>query len=99
LAESYSQFNIDLEKGFLLGSQGTGGSDIALAIAHLYIADKLAPPITGLYIACPQAMNQETVPEKYKDHLVSMEQNAKGLIFTAESVQYSNCKLSWFTSR
>jgi hypothetical protein len=37
-------------------------------------------------------MNQETVPEKYKDYFFSMVQNAKAPIVDAGSIQFTACK-------
>jgi hypothetical protein len=38
------------------------------------------------------AMTRDTVPEKYKDYFISMEQNAKGPLLTAESIDFIMCQ-------
>ena len=71
----------------MLGGE-SAGADITLAVAHLYRDEKSLPPLTGLYVAFNSAMSKETVPEKYKDHFLAMEQNAQALLFNAESLEF-----------
>lgn len=78
---------INPSKGFILGGE-SAGADIALSIAHLYRDEKVSPPLTGLYTTLTSGISAETVPEKYKDHFFSMEQNSNAPFLTAESVQF-----------
>lgn len=61
---------------------------MALIVAHLYLNDKLSPPLTGIYAAMPGGVNHETVPEKYKDRFISFEQNANAPVFSLESLKF-----------
>lgn len=91
LAENYAHLEIDPTKGFIIAGEGNG-ADISLAIAHMYADEASSPPLTGLYLACPQAVTQETVPERYRDYFLSLDQNANAPILTAESLEFIRCK-------
>jgi len=87
---------LNLAKGFILAGE-SNGSDIALAVARLYAdGQPLSPPLTGLYLACPMVMNKDTVPEKYRECFVSMDQNADAPVLTSESIQFLQCMFSSF---
>lgn len=66
---------------------------MAVIAAHLYVNDKLSPPLTGIYAAMPGGVNHQTVPEKYKDRFISLEQNADAPILSASSVDFIWSKL------
>ncbi|OIW26347.1 alpha/beta-hydrolase [Coniochaeta ligniaria NRRL 30616] len=88
VAENHADLNINLSRGFIIAGESSG-ADIALVLAHLYAEEQLSsPPLTGLFLSCPMVMNRDTVPEKYKDSFISMEQNAKGPIITPESIEF-----------
>lgn len=89
VAANYKQIGINPKKGFLVGGL-SAGADIALTVAHLYRDEvkKGSPPITGIYAALCSATTEESVPEKYKDHFISMEQNANAPMLSAESMAF-----------
>lgn len=83
---------IDPEKGFLVGGESSGG-EMAVIAAHLYVNDKLDPPLTGIYAAMPGGVNHQTVPEKYRDRFISLEQNADAPVLSRSSVDFIWSKL------
>lgn len=83
---------IDPEKGFLVGGESSGG-EMAVIAAHLYVKDELSPPLTGIYAAMPGGVNHQTVPGKYKDRFISLEQNADAPILSRSSVEFIWSKL------
>lgn len=91
LAQNYASYGINPTRGFLVAGE-SNGADIALAIAHLYAEEALGPPLTGLYLAAPQAMNREAIPEKYRDHFISLEQNADCPTLSDKSLEFIRCK-------
>lgn len=92
LAQNHADLNINPSRGFIVAGE-SNGADIALALAHMYAEEQPpSPPLTGLFVACPMAMNRDTVPEKYKDFYISMDQNAKSPIHTAESIDFVICE-------
>ncbi|KAL7932782.1 Alpha/Beta hydrolase protein [Trichoderma chlorosporum] len=86
-AQNLKSLGIDPEKGFLVGGDSSGG-EMAVIVAHLCLNDKLNPPLTGIYAAMPGGVNNETVPEKYKDRFISLEQNADAPVFSAASLAF-----------
>jgi acetyl esterase/lipase len=92
LVENYADLNINPSRGLIIAGQSSG-ADIALVLAHLYAEEHVSsPPLTGLFLACPMVMTSDTVPEKYKDRFISMEQNAEGSLITAESIKFIMCE-------
>lgn len=88
VTENHADLNINLSRGFIIAGEATG-SDMALVLAHLYAQEQVSsPPLTGLFLSCPMVMTSDTVPEKYKDSFISMEQNAEGPIITRESIDF-----------
>lgn len=55
-AENVKSLGIDPDKGFLVGGESAGG-EMAVTAAHLYVNDKLSPPLTGIYAAMPGGVN------------------------------------------
>lgn len=92
MAQNHINLGINPARGFLVAGE-SNGADIALAIAHLYADDAVWPPITGLYISAPQAMNREAVPEKYRDSFISLEQNANAVLLPTKSLDFIRCGL------
>ncbi|KAI9710277.1 MAG: hypothetical protein M1820_002771 [Bogoriella megaspora] len=52
VAQNASTYGGNLRKGFIVGGSSGGGTFMSIA-AHLARDDKLQPPITGQYLACP----------------------------------------------
>lgn len=78
---------IDPEKGLLVGGESSG-AEMAVIVAHLYLNDKQSPPLTGIYASMPGGVNHETVPEKYRDRFISLEQNADAPVLSAASLAF-----------
>ncbi|KAK0738828.1 Alpha/Beta hydrolase protein [Schizothecium vesticola] len=82
------ELKISPDRGLVVAGDSTGG-DMAMVIAHLYALQQTqSPPLTGLYLGCPVAMDKNIAPERYRDYYLSMEQNAKGPALTAESINF-----------
>ncbi len=94
--QNRASLGINLDKGFIIAGE-SNGSDIGLAVARLY-ADRqpFSPPLTGLYLACPAVMNKDTVPEKYKNYFLSMDQNANAPVLPADSIKFIQCRCALF---
>ncbi|KAF4841722.1 AB hydrolase superfamily protein [Colletotrichum siamense] len=84
--ENTKNLGINPEKGFLVGGE-SAGADLALGVAYLWGKEQRSPPLTGIYSSVAVAATEETVPAKYKDRFLSMEQNAHAPVITKESVQ------------
>lgn len=61
--------------GLILGGS-SAGANIAGAIIHLTRSDPLPVPISGLALLMPPCMDHDNPPEKYKERLQSVKQNA-----------------------
>ncbi|KAL6855845.1 Alpha/Beta hydrolase protein [Trichoderma novae-zelandiae] len=46
------------------------------------------PPLTGVYAAIPGGVNHKTVPDKYRDRFISLEQNADAPVMSAAAVAF-----------
>ncbi|KAL7946443.1 Alpha/Beta hydrolase protein [Trichoderma barbatum] len=86
-AQNLESLGIDPEKGFLIGGESSG-AEMAMAVAHLCLNDKLAAPLTGIYAAITGGVNKETVPDKYKDRFFSLEQNAEAPVLSTTSLEF-----------
>ncbi|KAI0053255.1 alpha/beta-hydrolase [Auriscalpium vulgare] len=76
VASNAASISVSLDKGFIIGGMSAGGN-LAATIAHLarddpFFSDK---PLTGSYLAIPAIVHGDAYPEKFKDQLLSMEQN------------------------
>ncbi|KAK5656013.1 hypothetical protein OQA88_5151 [Cercophora sp. LCS_1] len=87
MMQNLDDLGINPSKGLVVGGD-SNGADMALVIAHLYTQEQQGPPLTGLYLACPIAMIESNVPDRYKEYYLSMEQNAKASALTKESVEF-----------
>ncbi|KAF9879729.1 hypothetical protein CkaCkLH20_02540 [Colletotrichum karsti] len=76
----------NLQKGFIIGGE-SAGADLALGVAYLWGKEQTTPPLTGVFSCVSLAVNEEAVPEKYRDHFLSMEQNAHAPILTKEALK------------
>lgn len=90
-AKNVSKLGIDPTKGFIIGGTSSG-ADMSLAVAHLCQDAEMKPPLTGVYAPITSGVNEETVPEKYKDHFFSKEQNANAPVFNTESLKFVHCR-------
>lgn len=63
----------------------SAGGNFASVVSHLYLDDKLSPPLTGVYLSIPACVDPASVPEKYEHVYLSHEQNAEAPLLSAAS--------------
>ncbi|KAI8718894.1 Abhydrolase-3 domain-containing protein [Fusarium sp. LHS14.1] len=90
-AKNVSKLGIDPAKGFIIGGTSSG-ADMSLTVSHLCQDAGMEPPLTGVYAPITSGVNEKTVPEKYKDHFFSKEQNANAPMFSTESLKFVHSK-------
>ncbi|KAI9820096.1 MAG: hypothetical protein M1832_003803 [Thelocarpon impressellum] len=73
-AASFSSLRADPRKGFIVGGT-SAGANFAAVITHLARDEGLRPPLTGVFLSAPAVLSSTVVPEKYKSHYLSREQN------------------------
>ena len=64
---------VKLENGFVVGGQ-SAGAKLAVVTAHLARDQGLTPKLTGVWVAAGGLLSPEVVPERFKDHYLSMTQ-------------------------
>lgn len=64
----------DPSVGFIISGTLAGGN-IATILAHLARDEGLSPSLTGQHLLIPMVLPPEVVPEKYRPHYLSHEQN------------------------
>ncbi|KAM0225759.1 hypothetical protein ACHAQD_000718 [Fusarium lateritium] len=87
VSQNVDKFGINPSKGFIIGGTSSG-ADMSLVVSHLCRDAKMVPALTGVFAPITSGVNDQTVPEKYKDHFISMEQCAKAPMFSAESMKF-----------
>ena len=75
--------------GFIVGGVSAGGQ-LAAITAHLAKDEKLSRPLTGQWLCVPLVLAEGIVPEKYKSHWISREQNAHAPGLNEESMGIFN---------
>jgi len=83
-AAHFEELGGNAKKGFLVGGISAGGNFGSVA-SHLYLNDKLSPPLTGVYLSIPACVDPGSVPEKYKHVYLSHKQNAEAPLLSAAS--------------
>lgn len=86
-AENAQALGIDASKGLLVAGE-SAGADLALVVAGLCMDEGLSPPLTGVYAALPSCVTESDVPQKYKEHFFSHEQNADAPMLKAVSMEF-----------
>lgn len=76
--------NADPKKGFVIGGLSAGAA-ISNNVARL--ARDLEPPLTGLFLACGIFFDPSSVPHRYKELYLSMEQNMFAPILDTASLK------------
>lgn len=79
VAENASKLGADPSKGFIVSGASAGGNLAAVA-AHEAADAKLSPPLTGVFLCIPFLVHPDAVPEKYKPHYNSWEENKDAMI-------------------
>ncbi|KAI1846684.1 hypothetical protein JX266_007257 [Neoarthrinium moseri] len=87
MTQNLADLDVDPRLGFLIAGESSG-SDIALTIAHLWSEQESLPPLTGIYASVNSGISRDTVPDRYRDHFFSLDQNAEAPGFTIESLEF-----------
>lgn len=90
VSQNVDRLGINPSKGFIIGGTSSG-ADISLTISHLYRDAETLHPLTGVYAPITSGVNDQTVPEEYKEYFISYEQNAAVPVFSAESMKFIHC--------
>jgi acetyl esterase/lipase len=75
----------DTSVGFVIGGTSAGGSMTAV-LAHLARDEGLSPPLTGQYLGIPAVCPPSRMPEKYREFLLSPEQNKHAPLLPAAAI-------------
>lgn len=76
--------NVDAKKGFIIGDLSAGAA-ISNNVARL--ARDLEPPLTGQLLACGIYIDPDSVPDRFKEFYLSMEQNKTAPILDTTSLK------------
>lgn len=87
------EFGINPDKGLIVAGE-TSGADMALVVAHLCRDSYMSPPLTGVYAAMPAGATRETIPQKYQESFLSMEQNSHAPLLHTETLDFIRSKIS-----
>ncbi|KAI0053263.1 hypothetical protein FA95DRAFT_1552779 [Auriscalpium vulgare] len=90
VASNAVSISVSLDKGFIAGGWSAGGN-LAATCAHRAREDYLFndKPLTGTYLGFPVTVHIDGYPEKYKDQLLSMEQNKNSPTLTREAMRFT----------
>ena len=80
-----ASWNADVAKGFIVGGS-SAGANIASVLAHRARDEGLSAPLTGQYLAIPLLCPKERIPEKYRKHWLSLQQNANAPILPLPAI-------------
>ncbi|KAF2019187.1 alpha/beta-hydrolase [Aaosphaeria arxii CBS 175.79] len=86
-AENASTLKADLEKGFIVSGCSAGGS-IASYISHQAVDDGLSPPLTGVILTVANLVHPDMMPEEYKAHCKSWEQNKDAMVLDQRGMRW-----------
>ncbi|KAI0053262.1 hypothetical protein FA95DRAFT_1601282 [Auriscalpium vulgare] len=89
VASNATSISVSLDKGFVVGGLSAGGN-LAATSTHRarddsFFKDK---PLTGTYLGYPVIVHMDAYPEKYKDQLLSMEQNKDAPMLTRDAMRF-----------
>ena len=87
LAENASSIGADPTAGFILGGVSAGGNVTAVT-AQRSMKEKLAHPLTGLWVCIPVLLSDENCPPKYKELFFSRTQNAEAPVFNMDAIKH-----------
>ncbi|KAK7407883.1 hypothetical protein QQX98_009942 [Neonectria punicea] len=90
-SQNVDKLGINPAKGFIIGGSSSG-ADMSLVVSHLCRDANMTPPLTGVFAPLTSGVNEETVPEKYKNYFISKEQNATVPVFSTESMKFIHSK-------
>ncbi|KAF2723123.1 alpha/beta-hydrolase [Polychaeton citri CBS 116435] len=75
----------DPTKGFIIGGVSAGGN-VSSVVATMAVEQPLRHPITGQWLAVPTLMNEDNVPDKYRQYYLSMEHNTDTPVLAARDL-------------
>ncbi|GME42156.1 alpha/beta hydrolase fold-3 domain-containing protein [Neofusicoccum parvum] len=78
--------NVDPGAGFIVGG-ASAGANLAAVVAQRWLDEKASPPLTGLYLSIPVLLDEEIVPDRYRDLWFSRDQNANAVIVNADAMK------------
>ncbi|KAF1966033.1 hypothetical protein BU23DRAFT_593382 [Bimuria novae-zelandiae CBS 107.79] len=84
-AANTSSIGADASKGFIVGGTSAGGNLAAVA-AHSAVDSRLEPAPTGVYLSMPLLLHHHAIPEQWKPHLNSFEQNKDAMILNRQDI-------------
>lgn len=73
-AANAASLGADPAVGFIVGGTSAGGN-LTVVTALLARDHNLSPPLTGLYLPVPVVCGESVLPERYRDRVMSYEQN------------------------
>lgn len=73
-ASNMTHWNANPSQGFIVAGTSVGGT-LAAICTHMARDHGLAPQITGNYLSIMSSVAPDAVPDKHKDHYMSLEQN------------------------
>ncbi|KAL1311508.1 hypothetical protein AAFC00_001631 [Neodothiora populina] len=84
--DNAASLGADPRKGFVLGGTSAGGQ-LSAVTAQKYVGEKLAPPLTGIWLSIPAILAHDFPPPKeYQDVFFSRDQNADAPILTSSAI-------------
>lgn len=86
-AENAESLGADPTKGFIVAGTSAGGNVAAVA-AHEAVDANLSPPLTGVYLSVPLLTHQDAIPEEYRQHHNSEEQNKDARILDKRGMDW-----------
>ncbi|KAK4957065.1 hypothetical protein LTR10_005023 [Elasticomyces elasticus] len=94
IAEHAAELGADPRQGFVVGGLSAGARS-SLAVANLALLEELRVLIAGLWLGIPALMDERNVLEKYKEYLISREQNAYATTLDADALAASRELNEW----
>ncbi len=97
LATNASSLPANPSKSFIIAG-ASAGANIACVAAHVAIDDGLSPAPTGVVLNSPLLCHYEAMPEQYKQHANSWEENKDSMILSQKDVRWLYGMSSLLTS-
>jgi acetyl esterase/lipase len=86
-AKHAASLGINASKGLLI-SGTSAGADLCLAVSCLCHESGMSPPLTGVFASIMTGLDAGTVPERYRDRFLSMEQNKDSHLLSTDSITF-----------
>jgi acetyl esterase/lipase len=85
-ASHAEELGADLTQGFVVGGT-SAGAQLATVVAHIAKDEKLTPLPTGMWLSIPRGLDEGSLPAKYKDVWLSMDQCVEAPVFSTKTMQ------------